>query len=57
MAGKEYLQNIGKLFFQSVSGVILLCEQNNSQSIENLSKWDRLIKESCYNIPILIVMN
>ncbi len=56
-AGQERYMSINKIFFQKVQGIILMYDITQRESFENLQKWTKLINETTFNVPVVLVGN
>ena len=56
-AGQERYMSLNKIFFQRVQGIILMYDITQRDSFENLPKWIKLINETTYKTPVILVGN
>ena len=56
-AGQERYMSINKIFFQKVQGIILMYDITNRDTFYNLPKWVKLINETTYKVPVILVGN
>ena len=56
-AGQERYMSLNKIFFQKVQGIILMYDITQRETFENLPKWIKLINETTYKVPVILVGN
>lgn len=56
-AGQERYMSINKIFFQKVQGIILMYDITKRDTFEHLPLWNKLIKDSTFNVPVILVGN
>ena len=56
-AGQERYMSLNKIFFQKVQGIILMYDITKIETFENLPKWIKLINETTYKVPVILVGN
>ena len=56
-AGQERYMSLNKIFFQKVQGIILMYDITQRDTFDNLSKWIKLINETTYKVPVILVGN
>ena len=56
-AGQEKYMSITKIFFQKVQGIVLMYDITKRESYEKLPKWVQIIKETTYDVPVLLLGN
>ena len=56
-AGQERFQSLTKLYFNGAQGCLIVYDITNEESFNNLDKWLAKAKESCPDIPIILIGN
>ncbi len=59
-AGQEAFESIVRIYFKEIAAAIIMFDVSNSKSLENIKKWQKLLKyeNKCnHNHPILLIGN